>query len=147
MVRYFISVDKNIIIEKFMSEVNFELIERASLDIWANPNYDKTYKALRDIRNCSVNIGYKDIPKLANFFLKNSKSAIGYVVILANSNQSIAKSLLFRNNVLKLLNTHVMSDFDEALRSLKIEPEFYQIINSNQATVICNDADLRRNKS
>ncbi len=133
MVKYYVSREKRLVLEKFEDEVTFDLIERAALAIWANPDYDKKHKALIDIRNCEVKIGYKDVPRIANFFLRNANSAIGYVIVLANSNQSIAKSFMFKSNVIKLMNIHVMSDFEEALNALQIDESFYNLINSNQA--------------
>jgi hypothetical protein len=96
MVEFIVSAETKLVIERFHKCVTFDLLVSASLAIWANPDYDKKYKALIDIRNCEVNIGFKDIPRMANFFLRNSQSSIGFIVILANSNQSIAKSFLLK---------------------------------------------------
>jgi len=40
---------------------------------------------------------------------------------------------MFKSNVIKLMNIHVMSDFEEALNALQIDESFYNLINSNQA--------------
>jgi hypothetical protein len=95
---------------------------------------------LIDIRNCEVKIGFKDIPRMASFFLKNSKSSVGFAIILANNNQSIAKSFLFKSNVSKLMHLHVMSDFNEALEVLEIDESFYNLINSDKAESITIEA-------
>ncbi len=140
MVKYLISKENKLVIEKFEDEVTFDLIQSASLAIWANSNYDTKHKVLIDIRNCEVKIGFKDIPRMASFFLKNSKSSVGFAIILANNNQSIAKSFLFKSNVSKLMHLHVMSDFNEALEVLEIDESFYNLINSDKAESITIEA-------
>jgi hypothetical protein len=73
MVKYLISKENKLVIEKFEDEVTFDLIQSASLAIWANSNYDTKHKVLIDIRNCEVKIGFKDIPRMASFFLKTQR--------------------------------------------------------------------------
>jgi hypothetical protein len=133
MVDFVISTEHQLVIERFNGLVNFELIKKASEAIWAHPNYVATYKGLVDIRGCEVETSIAELSKAAYFFLKNAHTAKGFMVILADSNHSIAKSFIFNYKVSKVMNIHVSSNFDEAMRNLGVTQDTYDLINSTEA--------------
>jgi len=136
MVEFIVSAEKNLVIERFHNHVSLDLLVKASHAIWSHPNYDINLKGLVDIRNCKIELGLKDIPQLTSFFFKNAKTTKGFMVILADSKLSIAKSFIFKSKMSKLMNIYITNGFEDALRNLGIDEMTYDLINSDQAQQI-----------
>ena len=54
------------------------------------------------------------------------------MVILADSQQSIAKSFIFKSKMSKLMNIYITSSLEDAMRNLGIDESTYDLINSDQ---------------
>lgn len=133
MVDFIILKEHRLIIERFHGHVNFSAIETASYAIWNHPDYDARYKGLVDIRGCSVSFDIKDVGRIATFFFKSAATSKGFMIILADSSQSIARSYVFNNRVSRFMNVHILSNFNSALRNLEITEDLYDKINSHEA--------------
>jgi hypothetical protein len=136
MVEFIVSSEKKLVIERFHNKVSLDLLVNTSHAIWNHLDYDIYLKGLVDIRGCKIEIGIKDIPQLTAFFFNNAKTTKGFMVILADSQQSIAKSFIFKSKMSKLMNIHITSSLDDAFRNLGIDESTYDLINSDQVQQI-----------
>ena len=136
MVDFIVSRENQLILERFNNKVNFDLIKNASEAIWSDPHYNPYFNGLVDIRGCKVDADLTDLSKAAFFFLKNAHTAKGLIVILADQNQSIAKSFIFNNKVNKFMNIHVVSSLSEAMKNLGVPVEVYQLLDSDQVRTV-----------
>ncbi len=136
MVEFIVSSEKKLVIERFHNKVSLDLLVNASHAIWNHLDYDIYLKGLADIRGCKIEIGIKDIPQLTAFFFNNAKTAKGFMVILADSQQGIAKSFIFKSKMSKLMNIHITSSLEDAFRNLGIDESVYDLINSEKAQQI-----------
>lgn len=136
MVEFIVSEEKKLVIERFHKVVSLDLLVSASYAIWSHTAYDIYLKGLVDVRGCKIEIGLTDIPKLTSFFFKNAKTTKGFMVILADSQQGIAKSFIFKSKMSKLMNIYITSSLDDAMRNLGIDERTYDLINSDQVQQI-----------
>lgn len=136
MVDFIVSKTNRLILERFNGKVNYDLIKQASEAIWAEPNYDPYFNGLIDIRDCKIEAGIAELSKAALFFMQNAHTAKGLLVILADQNQSIAKSFIFNNKVNKFMNIHVVSSLSEAMKNLGVPVEVYQLLDSDQVRTV-----------
>jgi hypothetical protein len=136
MVEFIVSAEKKLVIERYHKVVSLDLLVSASHAIWSHAAYDIYLKGLVDVRGCKIEIGLKDIPQLTSFFFKSAKTTKGFMVILADSQQSIAKSFIFKSKMSKLMNIYITSSLEDDMRNLGIDESTYDLINSNQVQQI-----------
>lgn len=133
MVKFIILNEQRLIIERFTKHVNFSAIEAASYAIWSHPDYNPKYNGLVDLRGCTVAFDIKELGRVASFFFKSAATSKGFIVILADNNQAIARSYILNNRVSRFMKIHISSDFESAMKNLKINKEIYEHINSERA--------------
>jgi hypothetical protein len=133
---YVISEEHGLIIEKFTGKMTLDLVKTASESIWSQPSYKKSYKGLADLRTCEFDMNLRDIIKMVMFLAKSDKTATGFFVILVKSADGVAKSLIFNSRIGSIMNLHVVSHLDSALRHLAITQEIYDKINSQDKMLV-----------
>lgn len=116
--------------------MTLDLVKRASEAIWGHIDYDKYYNGLVDLRQCQFAMPLKDLIKMVAFFSKNKNTSKGFLVILTNDSENIAKSLIFNSKVGALMNIHVAGHIDSALRNLRITKEDYEKAKLQKQQVI-----------
>ena len=129
---YGISSEHGLILERFYGEITVELVKAASKSIWSQPNYERTHKGLADLRECKFTMSLRDIIKLVLFLAKSEKTATGFFVILVHDSEGVAKSLIFNSRMGSIMNLHVVSHLDSALRHLAISQETFDKIMSKE---------------
>jgi len=129
---YVISEGHALILEKFVGEMTVDLVIATAESIWSQPEYKKTFKGLADLRSCNLAINLRDIIKLVMFLGKSDKTTTGFFVILVNSSDGVAKSLIFNSRIGSIMNLHVVSHLDSALRHLAISRDAYEEILSQE---------------
>jgi len=133
---YIVSSNPPMVIKRFEGRVDINIIKKAAYAIWEDENYDIYMKELIDLRGCTFDTRLSEITKLAIFLLKNNNTSKGFIALLIDSKEGIAKSLILNSKVSRLMNMHVVTDLNEALRNLGISEEIYEKVSSQKINKI-----------
>ena len=134
--RIVVSKKHKIILNSFRNKVTYDLMTQASEEIWKHPDYERLFNGFIDFRGCDISMNMIEVLKLVQFFVTNANSSKGFIVVLADKTDSVAKSFIFKSKLSKRMNLHVVGELSIAMRTLGISADILDLLESPNAIFI-----------